>query len=166
MARRPVIDAVKRCREQARFVLGLFSWVGFRQAGLEVTHGARHGGHTKYSLIQMVRLAFDSVTAFSRVPLRLASYLGLLVSVCSFGYGSWLVFKKIAYDMAVHGWTSTIVVMLFLGGAQLLCIGVVGEYIGRIYGESQGRPLYILASELTAAERPSVQAESGRALPH
>jgi dolichol-phosphate mannosyltransferase len=153
MARRPVVDAVRRCREQSRFLLGLFSWVGFRQTGVEVTHDARFAGETKYSLRRMVKLALNSLTAFSHVPLRLATYLGFMASTSSFLYAVYLVLKKILFDTAVIGWTSLMVVALFLGGVQLLCIGILGEYVGRIYGESQSRPLYVVREELGDGRR-------------
>jgi len=121
-----------------------------------VQHGARHAGETKYSLSKMFRLAFDGIASFSRMPLQIASWVGFAVSLFAFGWGGWLVAKKgIAMfpgmghlDQAVTGWTSTMVVLLFLGGVQLLCLGVLGSYVGRIYGETQGRPLYIVAERL------------------
>jgi len=153
---REVAEAVRECRERARFVVGLFSWVGFRQTSIVVQHGARHAGETKYSLSTMFRLAFDGIASFSRMPLQIASWVGFAVSLFAFGWGGWLVAKKgIAMfpgmehlDQAVTGWTSTMVVLLFLGGVQLLCLGVLGSYVGRIYGETQGRPLYIVAERL------------------
>jgi dolichol-phosphate mannosyltransferase len=151
IARRPVIDAVKACREQARFILGLFSWVGFRQTSVEVPHGERHTGETKYSLFKMIRLAVNTITAFSRMPLQVASYIGLLIALCSFGFGSWIIAKKVFLDTAVEGWSSLIVVILFLGGVQLLCLGILGEYVGRAYSEVQKRPLYVVSTELDGA---------------
>ena len=148
LARRPVIDAVKQCREQARFILGLFSWVGFRQCGVEVSHGERFAGETKYSLFKMIRLALTTITAFSRLPLQLASYLGFAVSGVAFAIGVWIVARKVLLNTAVPGWTSVMVAMLFLGGVQLLCVGILGEYLGRVYSEAQGRPLYVLADQL------------------
>ncbi|MGE0788884.1 MAG: glycosyltransferase [Sandaracinaceae bacterium] len=145
---RQVADAVRECREQARFVVGLFSWVGFRQTAIEVIHGARHAGETKYSLAKMFRLAFNGITSFSRLPLQVASLLGMAVSVGAFGLGCYYIVMKLQYDTQVTGWTSTLVVILFLSGVQLLCLGVLGSYIGRIYGEAQNRPLYVVAERL------------------
>ena len=96
----------------------------------------------------MIKLALNSVTAFSRVPLQMATWLGFVVSAFSFVYGLWLITKKLLFDTAVIGWTSLMVVVLFLGGVQLLCVGILGEYVGRIYGESQSRPLYVIAERL------------------
>lgn len=158
IVRRPVVDAVCACREQHRFILGLFSWVGFRQTGIDVDHGQRFAGTTKYSLNKMVRLALTTITASSTLPLKAASFLGALVSSLALLYASLLLLKKILWDTMVEGWTSTMVAGLFLGGVQLICLGVLGEYVGRLYGEIQRRPLYVVASRLGVAEsRSSVQ---------
>ena len=109
---------------------------------------ARHAGTTKYSVWRMASLAAHTVVGFSWAPLRLASGLGLLVSLGSFGFGAWLIVKKLIYSTAVEGWTSMMVVLLMLGGVQLLALGALGEYIGRIYVESQRRPLYVVARRL------------------
>lgn len=148
LARRPVVRAVNACREHARFIVGLVSWVGFRQIGIPVEHGKRFAGETKYSLWKMIRLATTSMTAFSLVPLQLASYLGFAVSVSSVAFGVYLIVKKFLLNTAVEGWTSTMVSMFFLGGAQLLCLGILGAYVGRIYVEGQNRPLYIVAERV------------------
>lgn len=156
VARRPVVDAVVACREQHRFILGLFSWVGFRQTGVDVAHGQRFAGSTKYSLYKMLKLALTTITASSTLPLKAASILGAVVSVSSFLYAGSLLLKKLLWDTMVEGWTSTVVTLLFLGGVQLICLGILGEYIGRIFGEIQRRPLYVVASRL---ERPSEVSE-------
>jgi dolichol-phosphate mannosyltransferase len=157
IARRPVVEAVRACREQHRFILGLFSWVGFRQTGIEVDHGERFAGSTKYSLSKMLRLALTTVTASSTLPLKAASFLGTLVSALSFLYAALLLGKKLLWDTMVEGWTSTIVAGLFLGGVQLICLGILGEYVGRIYGEIQRRPLYVLASKLERPDAPTTE---------
>lgn len=162
IARRPVIDAVAACREQHRFILGLFSWVGFRQTGIDVEHGQRFAGTTKYSLYKMLRLALTTITASSTLPLKAASFLGTLVSSLAFVYATVLLLKKVLWDTMVEGWTSTMVAGLFLGGVQLICLGVLGEYVGRIYGEIQKRPLYVVASRLEPSGEPrSVEREPG-----
>jgi dolichol-phosphate mannosyltransferase len=148
IARRSVVDAVVACREQHRFILGLFSWVGFRQTGIDVEHGHRFAGATKYSLYKMLKLALTTITASSTLPLKVASFLGALVSTLSFAYAAILLLKKLLWDTMVEGWTSTIVTGLFLGGVQLVCLGILGEYVGRIYNEIQRRPLYIVAERL------------------
>lgn len=162
IARRPVIDAVAACREQYRFILGLFSWVGFRQIGIDVEHGQRFAGATKYSLYKMIRLALTTITASSTLPLKAASFLGILVSSLAFAYAAVLLLKKVLWDTMVEGWTSTMVAGLFLGGVQLICLGVLGEYIGRIYGEIQKRPLYVVASRLDAALEVRVPSQEPR----
>jgi len=148
IARRDVVDEVKRCREHSRFILGLFSWVGYRHTGVKVPHAPRTSGETKYSLIRMVRLALDTIVGFSWIPLRLATVMGFIVSLGSFAYGGYLIVRKFVYDTAAPGWTSTMVVLLILGGVQLLALGALGEYIGRIYVENQSRPLYVVARRL------------------
>jgi dolichol-phosphate mannosyltransferase len=148
IARRPVVDAVVACREQHRFILGLFSWVGFRQTGIDVEHGQRFAGSTKYSLYKMLKLALTTVTASSTLPLKTASLLGTIVSTLAFVYAASLLVKKLLWDTMVEGWTSTVVTGLFLGGVQLVCLGILGEYVGRIYNEIQRRPLYVVASRL------------------
>jgi dolichol-phosphate mannosyltransferase len=164
IARRPVVDAVAACREQHRFILGLFSWVGFRQTGIDVEHGQRFAGETKYSLAKMIKLAMNTVTASSTLPLKAASFLGTVVSSLSFVYASVLLVRKLLWDTMVEGWTSTIVSGLFLGGVQLICLGILGEYVGRIYSEIQKRPLYVVASRLDkqadAAPLPAAKKES------
>ncbi len=156
IARRPVVDAVVACREQHRFVLGLFSWVGFRQIGIDVQHGQRFAGSTKYSLYKMMKLALTTITASSTLPLKAATFAGSLVSSLAFAYAAMLLIKKMFYDTMVEGWTSTIVSGLFLGGVQLICIGILGEYVGRIYGEIQKRPLYVVAARLEQPLEPAL----------
>jgi polyisoprenyl-phosphate glycosyltransferase len=162
IARRPVVDAVAACREQHRFILGLFSWVGFSQIGIDVEHGQRFAGTTKYSLYKMFRLALTTITASSTLPLKAASFLGTLVSSLAFAYAALLLLKKLLWDTMVEGWTSTMVAALFLGGAQLICLGVLGEYVGRIYGEIQRRPLYVVASRLDARLEPHSSTKEAR----
>lgn len=161
MCSRRVIDAVKACREQHRFIVGLISWVGFRQIGVPVQHGARFAGETKYSLSKMIKLALNSITSFTHVPLQLASYLGVFVSSLSFLYLVYLIIKKIAFDTAIEGWTSTMVAIVFFSGVQLLCLGILGEYLGRIYSETQARPLYVVETELTRPKTPPEQDTNG-----
>ncbi len=151
-ARRPVIDAVRECREHARFVIGLMSWAGFRQTGVHVPHAARFAGETKYSLFKMVALACNAITAFSRAPLQIASWFGIACSLASFALGVYLVLQQLVWHSAVAGWTSLLVAVLFLSGVQLLSLGILGEYVGRIYVESQDRPLYVIASRLEGGD--------------
>jgi polyisoprenyl-phosphate glycosyltransferase len=147
MSRR-VVDALKRSPERHRFLRGLVSWVGFNQIGVEYDRDERLSGATKYPLPKMLRFAIDGITSFSDVPLRFASYLGFAASVAAFVYALVVIGAKL---LSLHppeytrGWASTICAVLFLGGVQLISLGILGEYIGRIYDEVKGRPLYLIS---------------------
>jgi glycosyltransferase involved in cell wall biosynthesis len=147
MSRR-VVEALKRSPERHRFLRGMVSWVGYNQTGVEYDRDERHAGSTKYPLPKMLRFAIDGITSFSDVPLRFASYLGFLSSAVAFVYALIVIAFKL---FSLHppgytpGWASTIVAVLFLGGVQLISLGILGEYIGRIYDEVKGRPLYLIS---------------------
>jgi dolichol-phosphate mannosyltransferase len=142
---RKVVDALAQTRERHRFLRGLVSWVGFKQIGVDYERDARSSGATKYPFSKMMRFAFDGITSFSEVPLRLATYLGFIVSAFAFFYTIVvLVFKFLGRNDP--GYTSTMVAILFLGGVQLIGIGILGEYVGRIYDQVKGRPLYLISS--------------------
>ncbi len=143
---RKVIDVLNSMPERNRYVRGLRAWVGFRQTAVEFDRAERFAGETKYPIRRMIALAFDGIFSLSKAPLRLAIYFGFLVSGISFLLGLFFIFEKIAGTFGtVPGWASTIVVILFLGGIQLICIGAIGEYVGRSYDEAKQRPLYIIA---------------------
>ncbi|GAC1412747.1 MAG: glycosyltransferase family 2 protein [Candidatus Velthaea sp.] len=144
MSRR-VVDALKQVRERHRFIRGLVSWVGYRQIGIEYDRDERFAGVTKYPVSKMLSFAIDGITSFSEVPLRFASYLGFITSGFAFVYAIIVLALKFAHQN-YPGYTSTIIAILFLGGVQLVGIGILGEYIGRIYDEIKGRPLYLVAS--------------------
>jgi dolichol-phosphate mannosyltransferase len=153
MSRR-VVAALRQTRERHRFIRGLVSWVGYHQIGVEYDRDARFAGETKYPFSKMLRFAIDGITAFSEIPLRFASYLGFITSTFAFLYAVVvLALKFLHYNEP--GYTSTILTVLFLGGVQLIGIGILGEYIGRIYDEIKARPLYLVAENvgvgLTAA---------------
>jgi glycosyltransferase involved in cell wall biosynthesis len=141
---RRALDQFRQLRESNRYVRGLFAWTGFRQTGVPYTRDARYAGTTKYPLGKLVTLGVDGMIGFSRVPLRIAVVLGFLVSIGSFIFGLVELGLRIANVGVVPGWASVIVVMSFLGGVQLLVIGVMGTYVGRIYEEVKARPLYIV----------------------
>lgn len=145
---RRVVEAFRRLPERHRFVRGLIGWLGFRQTGIPYCREPRHGGRTKYSTLRRLGLAVEAVTAFSFLPLRLATWLGFLLSAFSFAYGFFAIGVKLFTNIPVSGWTSLIVAITFLGGIQLMTLGIIGEYIGRIYGEVKQRPLYIIESLL------------------
>ncbi len=140
---RRVVNVLRRLPERARFVRGLVRWVGFRQKAVHFTARRRTRGSTKYPLSRMLRFSMDGVTAFSTMPLRFASYLGGLAATAAIPYAMWAIYKRLFTDDAVHGWASVVVAVLILGGVQLICLGIIGEYLGRVYEESKGRPLFI-----------------------
>lgn len=165
MSRRAV-EALKPIRERNRFVRGLVGWIGFRHTSVTFVRDVRHAGETKYPLRKMVRFALNGIISFSFVPLQLATYLGFVVSLISFIYIMYAVGLKLFTDRAVLGWASVIVAVLFIGGVQLISLGVIGEYIGRIYEEVKQRPLYLI-DELAGFEKTSggesrVTTECGR----
>jgi polyisoprenyl-phosphate glycosyltransferase len=143
MSRRAV-EALNDIRERNRFIRGLAGWVGFRQTSVSFVRDIRHAGRTKFPLKDMLRFALTGIVSFSLVPLQLAGYLGFLVSSVSFFYMVYAIGLKLFTDRVVLGWTSVMVAVLFLGGVQLLSLGIIGEYIGRIYDEVKQRPLYII----------------------
>ena len=142
MSRR-VVEQLKEMRERDRFVRGLVSWVGFNQTGVHYPRDKRHAGETKYPYMKMIQFAVDGITSFSTVPLRLATWLGYLASFLAFLYAC-SVFVQKAMGYTVQGWATMMVGVLFLGGVQLICLGILGEYIGRIFNEIKERPLYII----------------------
>ena len=144
---RRVVAEIGRFSERHRFMRGLVSWVGFRQVALEYDRAARQEGYTKYSLRRMTYLALDGVFSFSSRPLRLATNFGFFSILVAFGVLAYSLVRYAAGDV-VRGWTSTIVIVLFLGGIQLFTIGIIGEYLSRIYDEIKGRPLYIIEDEI------------------
>lgn len=144
-----VVDQLRRMPEQSRFLRGLVTWTGYTQTSILYDRERRFGGHTKFSTTRMMTFAIDGITSFSSRPLRLASHLGLLISAAMLMAMVGLIVYKLAGGTGViQGWTSLIVAVLFIGGLQLMAIGVVGEYIGRIYEEVKGRPLYLIDSAL------------------
>lgn len=140
---RNVVDQLNRLPERNRFMRGLVSWVGFKQVAIPYTAEARHAGISKYTFRKLLRTATDGITSFSTVPLRVATYLGIASSLVGMPYAVWAVWARLFTEEAVPGWASLIVAILFLGGVQLMCLGVLGEYVGRIYDEVKARPLFI-----------------------
>ncbi len=156
-----VVREVRKCREVDRIVIGLISWAGFRQTGVEVEHGARLAGETKYSLGKQLQLALNAITAFSTLPLKLASWLGFLISFLSFAGIVWIFIRKLIWGLGIIGWSSLMVTISFIGGVQLLSLGILGEYIGRIFTETRKRPLYIVESELATDDSEIKETEKG-----
>lgn len=145
---RKVVDALKKLPERNRFVRGLVSWVGFRQTHLLYERDARFAGETKYPFLKMLQLALDGVTSFSATPLKLATWMGLLFSLVSFLLIIWVIGAKLIADRVVLGWASLMVAVLLIGGVQLFTIGILGEYIGRIFDEAKQRPLYLIREKV------------------
>lgn len=144
---RKVVEQMKRFRERNRFMRGLTSYVGFKQTAVLFDRDERHAGETNYPLKKMIKLALDGITSFSTVPLKLISQIGFGVSLLSFlGIIYALVIRLFYPDIAVPGFAFTVISVFFLGGVQLLTLGILGTYIGRIYSEVQNRPLYIVES--------------------
>ncbi len=141
---RKALDALLKLREKHRYMKGLFVWVGFKQKEIEYEREARFKGKTKLNLLSLFNLAFDGLTSFSIMPLRLASIIGFLSAVTGFLYGATIVIKTIFFHEPVAGFTSLVVLITFFGGIQLLSIGIIGEYIGRIFNETKNRPLYVV----------------------
>jgi dolichol-phosphate mannosyltransferase len=145
---RKVVDAILAMPERDRFLRGMVSWTGFRQIGLHYRRAPRFAGETKYPLSKMVRFAFDGIVSFSVKPLRLSTLIGFV--------SAGLALLAIVYALAlrlftqrwVTGWTALIIAILFLGGAQLISLGIIGEYVGRLYGEAKRRPLYLVRETL------------------
>ena len=139
-----VMDSLKALPERCRFMKGLFSWVGFRQAVIPYTRETRRIGKSKFSSWRLWNFALDGITSFSTVPLRIWTYVGMVIATVSFLYGAFIVGKTLLYGRDMPGYASMITVVLFLGGIQLIGLGVLGEYVGRILNETKGRPIYII----------------------
>jgi dolichol-phosphate mannosyltransferase len=141
---RKAIDAFLKMPERHRFVRGMVSWVGFRQGGVLYDRASRVHGQTHYPFRKMFKFALDGVTSFSIFPLQIASYIGMLAAAVAFVGILYTLYFKFFTDRTVQGWSSIMIVVLFLGGAQLLALGIIGEYLGRTYDESRRRPLYFV----------------------
>lgn len=141
---RKVCEALKQINERNRYIRGIISWLGFKQIGVEFVRDERFAGETKYPLKKMLKFAFDAITSFSYKPLKLASYVGMLVSCASFIYLIVVFIQKLCIGVPVPGWASIVAISLFFNGIILLMLGIIGEYIGRIYDEAKGRPLYVV----------------------
>jgi polyisoprenyl-phosphate glycosyltransferase len=150
---RKVCDALKQVKERNRYVRGIVSWLGFRQTGVEFVREKRFAGETKYPLKKMLRFAFDAITSFSYKPLKLSSYVGVTVSLGSFAYLLVVLYLKLFTTTTVTGWASTMAVTLFFNGVVLMMLGIIGEYIGRIYDEAKGRPLYVVRETMNFVEK-------------
>lgn len=141
---RRAVDALRTLRERNRFMKGLYAWIGYPRTQVTYRRAPRHAGNTKWNYWRLWNLAIEGFTSFTVMPLKVASYVGLLVALVAFGYGVFVILKTLAIGESVTGYPSLMVVLLFLGGAQLLCVGVLGEYLGRMFVETKQRPLYLV----------------------
>lgn len=141
---RCVVEVLKKLPERQRFMKGLFAWVGFRTVEIEYTRKPRAAGESKFSGWKLWNFALEGITSFSIAPLKIWTYVGLVGALLSFAYGSWIVLYTLVRGVAVPGYASMIVTVLFMGSLQLLSVGVLGEYIGRIYLETKQRPRYVV----------------------
>ncbi len=141
---RKVVDVMKGMRERHRFLRGMAAWVGFRQIGVEYKRGVRYSGVTKYPFKKMFRLALNAITGFSYFPLQVATYLGFISAGISILAIPVVIYLRVTGSQAFYGQATTLIAVLFLGGVQLISLGILGEYIGRLYDEAKGRPLYIV----------------------
>ncbi len=146
---REVVLELRAMPEKGRFLRGLRSWIGFKQCGVPYERASRFAGSTKYSLKKLFQLAFDGIFSFSNIPLRLASFVGCFIALISFLSILILLFIRVQYGVVgISGFTTTIIIILFLGGVQLISVGILGEYIGRIYEEVKQRPVYIIKEKI------------------
>lgn len=155
---RRVVKALQDLPERTLYMKGLYAWVGFRSIGVHFTEAERHAGESNFNWMRLTRLALTGLTAFSDLPLRICILLGALIALMALSYGTYIIFEALIYGIVLPGWVTLAAGMMFLGGIQLLFIGVLGEYIARIYNETKGRPKYIVARQFDA-ENPALPHE-------
>ena len=153
MSRR-VVESLRGLRERQRFMKGLFAWVGFPNTSIAYRREARIAGRSKFNYWRLWNFALEGITGFSTAPLRVATYVGLGTALLAFGYGMWIIAKTLAWGDPVQGWPTMMAVVLFLGGVQLMALGVIGEYLGRLYLEAKQRPLYLVQERREPGLRP------------
>ncbi len=145
---RQVVEAVKLLPERTRFMKGLFAWAGFKTTTIYFDRPARFAGTTNWNYWKLWKFALDGIFSFSTFPLKIWTYIGVIISLISFLYGSFLIIRTLLYGSDVPGYASLMTVILFLGGIQLISLGIIGEYIGRIYRETKHRPLYVIEEKI------------------
>lgn len=141
---RKCINALKRMRESERYTKGMYSWIGFNKKEVEFDQGDRLAGDSSWNFRRLFSFALDGITSFTNAPLRISTMMGFVVSVCAFLYMIYVFCKALIYGDPVQGYPTLVILVLFLGGIQLLSLGIIGEYIGRIYNETKNRPDYIV----------------------
>ncbi len=157
LSRRAIV-ALGKLREQHRFMKGLFTWIGYPQVAVPYRREPRYAGETKWNYWRLWNFALEGITSFTTAPLRTATYLGLVIALAAFAYAAFIIYKTLAFGDPVRGYPSLMVVLLFLGGVQLISIGILGEYIGRMFDETKNRPLY-LVQEYRPADNVPHQSE-------
>lgn len=145
---RRALDSLLKIRERNRFMKGLFAWVGYRQAAVTYRRDPRFAGNTKWNYWKLWNFALDGITSFTVAPLKVASYVGMVIAIGAFAYGLFVIVRTLLFGDPVAGYPSLMVVVLFLGGVQLMALGVIGEYLGRMFEETKQRPLYLVQSYL------------------
>ena len=158
--------ALRQLRERHRFMKGMFGWIGFDQVAIPYQRQPRLAGRSKFSLWRLWNFALEGITSFSTAPLRLATYLGVATALVAFGFGLWVVFKALLWGDQVAGYPTMMSVILFLGGVQLVALGMIGEYLGRLYEESKQRPLYLVDRWQPASEVCSEAFEAEQGVTH
>src|SRR5207248_9971125 len=164
MSRR-VATVLGGLRETHRFVRGLVAWLGFKQTAVLYDRPVRFAGETKYPFGKMLRFAVDGITSFGIIPLRFATYLGMLISALSIGAAIWAVMARFVFHAAVPGWTTVVVLVSLLAAVQLIMIGILGEYVGRVYEQVKARPLYVVSDRVNFTEDPAAAAAELRKYP-
>jgi polyisoprenyl-phosphate glycosyltransferase len=156
-----VVDLIRCMPEHHRYLRGLRGWVGFKQIGIEVERDARYAGESKYTSLRLFKLAFDGIMAFSIVPIRAAAILGLIAIALSGGFTVYSAYIRLVLHRSPQGFTALITIVTFLSGVQLLFLGVIGEYIGRVFEELKARPIYVVAKVIRGAKnRPAGEIEA------
>lgn len=159
---RCVVQALRRLPERARYMKGLFAWVGFSAVGVPYVPLSRLHGVTHFKFKRLFSLAITAMTAFTHVPLRIVTALGLLVSLAAVFFGAWVVFDTLVFGNKVSGYATVVVSIVFLSGVQLLCLGIIGEYLGRVFDEVKQRPLYLTREVTPPLPHPAVQTSVGQ----
>lgn len=159
---RRAVNALNTFGEQHRFMKGLFAWIGYSQKAVHYQRDPRHAGETKWNYWKLWNFALDGITSFTTAPLKISTYLGLFTAASAFVYGIYMVIETLIYGNPVPGYPSLIVIILILGGVQLVAIGILGEYLGRIFNETKRRPLYFINEYLPSQQSGSSQAANDR----